>query len=230
MDNKEFWSDRSESIVNITKAFQKFQSELEPVKKEANNPFFKSKYAELSTIWDAIRPILDKNGLAILQEPGAANGQVTLATTLLHTSGEYFRSVALFPVVKQDPQGYGSAITYARRYTLQSITGVAPEDDDGNAGSQGNLPPRSNPQPANNFVKKQPEVQGKWTGDLMITSGKNQGKKWKELDGDTVEWYKNNSKNPLIKQYAMNEIDRRDQEQQAMFEKINLEAEKESYR
>ena len=129
------WSERSESIAKIAAALSKFQGEIANVKKDSANPFFKSKYADLGAVWDVIRPHLAANGLSVLQEPGTHENRVILATTLLHSSGEYLRSTLTFPVTKADPQGYGSAITYARRYALQAVTGIAPEDDDGNAAS-----------------------------------------------------------------------------------------------
>lgn len=131
------WGECSASIVNLAKALVAVQSHIEPVKKDAANPFFKSKYADLATVWDAVREPLAKNGLSVLQEPGTDGDRAALTTTLLHTSGEYTRSRMSVPVAKQDPQGYGSAITYMRRYALQSVLGVAPEDDDGNAASVG---------------------------------------------------------------------------------------------
>jgi hypothetical protein len=134
------WSERSESIAKIAAAYVKFQSEVEAVKKGSANPFFKSKYADLSAVREAIREPLANNGLAILQEPGpTVNGMVSLTTTLLHTSGEYMRSTLTLSVTKADAQGCGSGITYARRYAMQSVAGVTPEDDDGNAAS-GNHP------------------------------------------------------------------------------------------
>lgn len=129
------WSDRSSEIDKIALALSKFQSELEAVKKDSKNPFFNSKYADLASVWDVIRDPLAANGLAVLQEPSSNGNRIVVTTTLIHTSGQYFRSCLELPVVKQDPQGFGSAITYGRRYGLQSITGVAPEDDDGNAAS-----------------------------------------------------------------------------------------------
>lgn len=130
------WADRSESIDKLAVALSKAQAAFSPVKKDADNPFFKSKYADLAGIWEAIRKPLADNGLAILQEPAGLNGHIKLATTLVHSSGQYTRSILSMPVTKQDPQGYGSAVTYARRYALQSIVGIAAEeDDDGNAAS-----------------------------------------------------------------------------------------------
>lgn len=128
------WSSRSESIAKLAAALSKAQGQIEAVKKGAENPFFKSKYADLSSVWAAIREALASNGLAVVQEPGTAEaGRVKIATILLHESGEYIRSEMTLPVTKPDAQGYGSAITYGRRYALQSIIGIAPEDDDGNA-------------------------------------------------------------------------------------------------
>lgn len=127
------WADRSATITKLAAAVSKFQAVLEPVRKEASNPYFNKKYADLSAVWEAIRAPLAENELSILQEPQSVDGKISLTTTLLHSSGEYVRSTLTFPVTRQDPQGYGSAITYARRYALQSVTGIAPEDDDGNA-------------------------------------------------------------------------------------------------
>lgn len=130
------WAERSATIGKLAAALSKAQAILEAAKKDANNPFFKSKYADLSSVWAAVRGPLTANELSILQEPSTDNGKIIVTTTLMHSSGEYVRSSLSMPVVKQDPQGYGSAVTYARRYALQSVMGIAPEDDDGNAASQ----------------------------------------------------------------------------------------------
>lgn len=129
------WYDRSDSLAKFAPAFLKLQGELEPVKKDADNPFFRSKYAELSSIQEAVQPLLTKYEFMIFQEPGNLHNMLALTTTLMHVSGEYVRSTVAFPVSKQDPQGYGSAITYARRYALQSILGLPVVDDDGAAAS-----------------------------------------------------------------------------------------------
>lgn len=135
--NKGTWSQRSDSIAEIAKALCKTQATVEAVKKDASNPFFKSKYADLASIWHAIREPLTSNGLSVLQEPSTEGNKVKITTTLMHVSGEFLRSVLEVPAVKVDPQGIGSAITYARRYALGAIVGIAPEDDDGNAASGG---------------------------------------------------------------------------------------------
>jgi hypothetical protein len=130
------WGSRSATIAKLAAALSKAQAVLEAAKKDANNPFFKSKYADLSSVWAAVRGPLTANELSILQEPSTSDGRVTVTTTLMHSSGEYVRSSLSMPVKDQTAQGYGSAVTYARRYALQSVMGIAPEDDDGNAASQ----------------------------------------------------------------------------------------------
>lgn len=129
------WGNRSDSISKLAAALSKAQASIEAAKKDSKNPFFNSKYADLSSVWGAIRAPLTANELSIIQEPGSEQGKVIITTTLLHSSGEYVRSSLTLPVTKADAQGYGSAITYARRYALQSVVGIAPEDDDGNAAS-----------------------------------------------------------------------------------------------
>ena len=129
---------QSESIAKLAEAIAKAQSELKPVKKENSNPFYHSKYADLASVWEALKPY-HANGIAITQVPFAAEnaGHIGIETQLSHSSGEWISGRLELPVVKQDPQGYGSAITYARRYALGCMTGVVTEeDDDGNAASQ----------------------------------------------------------------------------------------------
>ena len=107
------------------------------------NEFFKSKYADLASVIDAARNALSKNNLAVIQTTQTINGELVLFTTLSHSSGEWIRGEYPIKPVKQDPQGFGSAMTYARRYAFSAITGIASEDDDGNAASQGKpMPPK----------------------------------------------------------------------------------------
>lgn len=127
------WAERSESIKEIAAALVKAQGEVGNAKKDTANAFFKSKYADLASVKEAMREPFAKHGLAVLQEPQSTGNQITIISTVLHSSGEYMRSKLTMPVMKQDAQGYGSAITYARRYALAAIAGVAPEEDDGNA-------------------------------------------------------------------------------------------------
>lgn len=145
MENNSNWTNKSESIAKLAQALCKAQAIIEAVKKDSNNPFFKSKYADLANVWAAIREPLSSNGLCILQEPSRNENSIVITTTLIHESGEFVRSSLEMPVTKQDPQGYGSAITYARRYALGAIVGIAPEDDDGNAASGGDKKPTIEP-------------------------------------------------------------------------------------
>jgi hypothetical protein len=123
---------QSESIKELASALSKAQGEIKGALKDSNNPFFKSKYADLSSVWDAIREPLAKNNLAVVQFP---QGDCSLLTILTHSSGEYMSASYTMTPTKKDPQGIGSAITYMRRYALQSVMGVCPEDDDGNQAS-----------------------------------------------------------------------------------------------
>ena len=117
-----------ENKTNIIKALIAFQSECKPIIKDSNNPFFKSKYADLASIWSTVQPILAKNGLAVTQLIGIDN---KLVTVLLHTSGEEFTSVCPIVVKEQNnPQALGSAITYARRYGLSALLSIVTDDDD----------------------------------------------------------------------------------------------------
>jgi hypothetical protein len=124
---------KSESIKTIAPALHKAQGAIKGAIKDSTNPHFKSKYADLSSVIEAVKkPLLD-NGITFLQGIEDGENGVAVETMLLHTSGEWISSTLKIPASKQDAQGYGSAITYGRRYGLQSMCGVPAEDDDGNA-------------------------------------------------------------------------------------------------
>jgi hypothetical protein len=131
---------KSESIKNIAGALVKFQASVSKVAKEANNPFFKSKYASLANILDTIQKPLSECGLAISQFPDAN----ALTTIILHAdSGEWMESSYVMPVAKQnDPQAMGSAMTYARRYALGSILNLNIDDDDDGEKAMGRQIPK----------------------------------------------------------------------------------------
>lgn len=134
---------QSESIKELATALSKAQGELMSAKKDSINPHFKSKYADLASIWDACRVPLANNGLAVIQFPAEfTNNQMTLITRLTHSSGEWLEQSMTAPVSKADPQGIGSCLTYMRRYSLAAVTGVYQDDDDGNAAS---LAPKERP-------------------------------------------------------------------------------------
>lgn len=126
----------SPTIGKLAEALSKAQGEFEHAKKAVDNAFFKSKYADLASVIDAAREPLAKNGLSVIQTTKTMDGKVTLVTMLSHSSGEWIRGEYPINPTKQDPQGYGSAFTYARRYCFSAITGIASDDDDGNAASQ----------------------------------------------------------------------------------------------
>jgi len=117
----------------LAPALASAQGELENAAKASQNPHFRSKYADLAEIINTVRPVLSKHGLSFVQSPSYVDGIVTVETVLLHTSGQWVAGSLAVPVTKQDAQGVGSAITYARRYSLAAIVGIAQEDDDGNA-------------------------------------------------------------------------------------------------
>jgi len=125
----------------LNKALAKAQSEFPLIKKTENNPFFKSKYAGLASILEVVLPILHKNGLYLSQSPINDGDRVGVCTDIIHAeSGESLESRFTLSLAKNDPQGAGSAITYARRYALVSMLGLnIDEDDDGNEAS-GNEP------------------------------------------------------------------------------------------
>lgn len=124
----------SPQINELAKALVQVQAVLKPAIKDSANPFFKSKYADLSSVWDAARAPLTQNGLAVIQTTnGDDPDTVTIVTTLVHTSGQWIQGSLRMKPAKNDPQGVGSAITYARRYALAAIVGICPEDDDGEA-------------------------------------------------------------------------------------------------
>jgi hypothetical protein len=118
----------SKEITSISKAFLKAQKEIESVKKGSSNPFFKSKYADINSILEACKSKLNENGISILQP----TSEECVETILMHESGEWFRGkTKIINAKPNDPQAQGSAITYARRYGLQSMLSMMAEDDDG---------------------------------------------------------------------------------------------------
>lgn len=123
---------RSESIGALAKALAAAQKEMDGAAKVKLNPHLKSKYADMESVVDAIKAPLAKYGISYTQlnEPSERN-EVRVETVLMHESGEWVSGVIALPVSKTDPQGFGSAMTYARRYALMAIVGIAAEDDDG---------------------------------------------------------------------------------------------------
>lgn len=124
-------------IKKIAAALVKAQKEFGPALKSSLNPHFKNRYADLSACVEAVVDALNNNGIMLMQPCHEVENGVTVETLFIHESGETLSAGKLHvPASKQDPQGYGSALTYARRYSLMSACGIAPEDDDGQAASQ----------------------------------------------------------------------------------------------
>jgi hypothetical protein len=126
----------SDEIKDIAIALSKAQGEMKGAKKDTENPFYKSKYADLASVWEACRDVFAKNNLAVLQAPGGTDpNTVSVTTMLIHSSGQWFKDTLIMTPVKNDPQNIVSCVTYARRCSLSAFAGVAPEEDDGNAAS-----------------------------------------------------------------------------------------------
>ena len=124
-------------IKQIAAALVKAQREFGPALKTSSNPHFKSRYADLSACVEAVIDALNANGIALVQQTHECESGVMVETVFVHESGETYSAGKLHvPAVKHDAQGYGSALTYARRYSLMAACGIAPEDDDGNAASK----------------------------------------------------------------------------------------------
>lgn len=127
--------EKSETISKLAPALCKAQSQMVGAKKSAANPFFKSKYANLEEVIQVVKDAFSGNGLSFVQFPISGEGTAGVETIIMHDSGEFISNKFLLKCAKVDPQGMGSAITYARRYGLQSACGIPSEDDDGNAAS-----------------------------------------------------------------------------------------------
>ena len=124
-------------MKQIASALVKAQKAFGPALKTATNPHFKSRYADLAACVEAVIEGLNSAGIALVQRTSLDDNGVTVETVFVHESGEMLECGKLHvPAAKHDPQGYGSALTYARRYSLMAACGIAPEDDDGNAGSK----------------------------------------------------------------------------------------------
>lgn len=124
-------------MKNIATALVKAQKAFGPALKSSTNPHFKSRYADLAACVEAVMDGLNDNGIALIQQCSESDNGVIVETVFIHESGETLNCGKLHvPATKHDPQGYGSALTYARRYSLMAACGIAPEDDDGNAASK----------------------------------------------------------------------------------------------
>jgi len=141
---------RSDSIAALAASLAKAQGQIEGAVKDKSNPAFRSRYADLGAVWEAIRHPLSSHGLSVLQQLSTEDNRVACTTMILHASGEWIEFAPfVVPVSKQDAQGFGSAATYCRRYSLMASIGIAPVDDDGEAavgrGAQQSKQPEAKP-------------------------------------------------------------------------------------
>lgn len=212
---------QSETTNKLFSALIKAQSEFKPILTDGSNPVYKSKYATLHNIVEAVRPILRANGLGFTQTNTETDGTyVNVVTTVFHESGEWIQSVITLRPNKQDPQGIGSAQTYGRRYGLSSILGiVSDDDDDGNTASAPTADRTSQPKSeANtddkpwlnatdkdgNLTKKGEEVVRLMIEDDTMTMDRIRRKyKVSKKDAETIELAVMNEKNPPA--YTYNE-------------------------
>ena len=155
-------------MENICKAFVKFQSEFKGMKPDSSNPFFKSTYISLDGILETTRPILAKNGLAVLQEATSDGEYIFVKTKLIHESGEVIETEILkMKPQKNDPQSMGSCITYSKRYQLAALLGICEcIDDDANIATFGNTPQGSTK--GNNFSQRSNQQNNKNLTEAQI--------------------------------------------------------------
>jgi len=126
----EVMSQQSAELGELFAALSKAQGQMSGAVKDSSNPFFKSKYADLHHVWEAVRGPLSSNSLTVLQATNVVNNKLFVVTTIGHSSGQWMKSITPVKAMKEDPQAMGSAITYARRYSLAAICGIAQMDDD----------------------------------------------------------------------------------------------------
>lgn len=156
----------------IAAALAKAQAGMAKAEKGANNPHFRKSYAALGNVMDACMPALNSNGIAVVQPAGEDEHGRYVDTILIHgESGEQLSCRVPLIVQKNDMQGYGSAVTYARRYGLMAMAGIAPEDDDGNAAAA--AAPKRKPEPKRQEPKTEepnPQAIAKWLSDAIAAT------------------------------------------------------------
>jgi hypothetical protein len=241
---------QSDSINELMGAMNRAQLAMKPALKDKSNPFFHSKYADLSAVWEALDPFR-REGIVFTQSPmEGPDGYIVLDTQLTHISGQWIRSRLKMRLAKDDPQGAGSAITYARRYGIGSMTGiVTEEDDDGNAAS---MPQKERTYQAAQQHKQTAQakiaelrVEGpaRQEGGVLGTNppivypqqspdaaapftwrmGKHKGKPITEIPLDYLVWACTNITNEQHRQEATNEIDRLQAQDVMRFEAEQVE-------
>jgi hypothetical protein len=190
----------SESVANIAPALIAAQIAIQHVVKDKTGKIetakasYQYKYSDLGSVIEAVKPHLNANGIAFVQCPTGQAGSVGVTTTLLHTSGEWISETTYMPVAQSTPQAYGSAITYAKRYGLQSMTGLPSEDDDGKKGGEEPARPNTATQVAHDALASQaPEEQAWLREQAMEIMGRHQ-KKQELADRIDAQHYDNEQK------------------------------------
>lgn len=172
---------KSEQINEIAKALCAAQLEMKHAIKDAKNPFFRSDYATLAAISDACLPALNKQGIAVTQTTGhfESSRSVSLVTTLMHVSGQWIQSIYPVDPIKADPQSLGSALSYARRYSLAGITGVVVGDDDAETAMNRDVVEKQMQPPKNNNLSTGTQPSDAQLKRLFAIAHKNN---WKDED------------------------------------------------
>ena len=187
-------------MKEIASALVKAQKAFGPALKTSTNPAFRSKYAKLENCIEAVIDALNDNGIMLMQQTRACEDGVIVETTFIHESGEMLSGGILHvPAAKHDPQGYGSALTYARRYSLQAACGIAPEDDDGEASMKAYRPqekpadkpaakPVAQPAPQPKAAPAKMEGrEGEWQLKVEVTPAEGNFTAWAEIVMDATK-------------------------------------------
>lgn len=158
----------SEQINEIASAMAKAQAAMKPAIKDANNPAFKSKYADLASVWEACRGPLTANGITAWQDVTTNADGIAVTTRLVHSSGQWVEFGPLVvPLMKRDAHGVGSATSYGKRYGLSAAVGIVSDDDDGNAASGHQQPARTR---AEDEDQREPNGYKLWLDDLAAVA------------------------------------------------------------
>ena len=177
----------SQQISEVASAMCKAQAEMKPAEKNCTNPFFGNKYSDISSLWDAIREPVTRNGLCVLQDAKTTPNGLSVTTRIVHTSGQWIEFGPFeVPLMKKDAQSIGSATSYAKRYALSAAIGVVCEsDDDGNLAKESAPKPQKSQQPASpTSQSKDPSIiSDKQVQLLQSFIGKNEDYRQKLKDG-----------------------------------------------
>lgn len=177
---------QSGTIGALTKALVQVQGLLKGAKKDANNTFFKSKYADLESVWEACRAPLSAHGLAVFQTLGTSERGNILRTTLAHESGEWVAGEQQLSPVKDDPQAISSAITYARRSGLAAIIGIVQVDDDAEA-AMSRVQPSQPPREQNKQPTPTKPLEPEGAGAFRMPFGDTKGTQLMDMDIDAID-------------------------------------------